>query len=74
MLVTSEQMSEKSEFSVDHQGFQDDLIHQKLRQILLTVINSDQTDQELKTLCVRLILRWGLVRGSAEDLLLAAQL
>lgn len=74
LLVTCENMGDKSLFSVDHKGFQDDLIHQKLRSIVLAVLNSEQADTELKTLCVKLILRWGIVRASGEDLLLAAQL
>ena len=76
MLVTLEKMPEKSLFSVDHKGFQDDLLYQKLRKILMAILESSEqeADEELKTLCLRLILRWGIVRASAEDLLLAAQL
>ena len=74
LLITSENISPNTLFSVDHQGFQDDLTFLRLRRIILSLVNTDHANQELKTLCVRLLLRMGLIRASAEDLLLAMQL
>lgn len=74
LLVTCEKIAPNSLFSVDHQGFQDDLVYLKLRQIVMSLVNSDNVDLDLKTICVKLLLSWGLARASAEDLLLATQL
>ena len=43
-----------------------------MRRILLTVLERTD-DQEARQLIVRLLLKWGVIRASAEDLLLAAQ-
>ena len=44
----------------------------QLRRALLAKI--DEFDGETRELVVKLLLRWGLIRASAEDILLAAQL
>ena len=59
-------------FSSDAASFSDDLCHMQMRRILLSVLERSE-DQEARQLIARLLLRWGVVRASAEDLLLAAQ-
>ena len=59
-------------FSSEAASFSDDLCHMQMRRILLSVLERSE-DQEARQLIVRLLLRWGVVRASAEDLLLAAQ-
>ena len=49
-----------------------DLLCMKLRVVLLKFI--EQADSEGRELAVRLLLRQGLIRGSAEELLISAQL
>lgn len=45
-----------------------------MRHILKTMIKSDVTETNMKTLAVRLLLRLGYVYATAEDMLLAAEL
>ena len=44
----------------------------QLRRILLAMI--EQVEGPARELTVKLLFRWGMIRASAEDLLLAAQL
>ena len=74
LLDASEKIAPQSLFGTTQQNFEEDLVHQRIRKMLLSVIFSDQKDGELDELCVRLLLRFGMARASAEDLLLAAQL
>jgi hypothetical protein len=60
-------------FSQEASSFSDDLSHMQMRRILLTVLGKTD-DGEARSLIVRLLLRWGVIRASSEDLLLAAQL
>ena len=47
----------------------------KLRRVVVAAICSKHNDEDsVRELGVKLLLRWGLVRASPEDLLLAAQL
>ena len=60
-------------FSYDAVGIRDDLAQMQLRKLLLTALERIE-DNEARYLIVRLILRFGITRASAEDLLIAAQL
>ena len=61
-------------FYTDAIGFLEDLTQKRLRRVILSAISSSgkEIEPELRELCVRLFLRMGLIRASAEDLLLAA--
>ena len=72
MLATSEAIGPAKLFNTNANGFRDDLQQMKLRQILIKAVQNDRTSLELRKLIVRLLLRMGLVRASAEDLLRAA--
>ena len=72
LLHSMLRMEPRSLFSDDAASFNDDLCHMQMRRILLTVLERTD-DQEARQLIVRLLLRWGVIRASAEDLLLAAQ-
>lgn len=74
LLASSAKIAPQSLFGTTQQNFEEDLVHQRIRKMLLSVIFSDQPDGELDELCIRLLLRFGMARASAEDLLLAAQL
>ena len=74
LLAASAKIAPQSLFGTTQQNFEEDLVHQRIRKMLLSVIFSDQKDGELDELCIRLLLRFGMARASAEDLLLAAQL
>ena len=45
-----------------------------MRKLLTAIANSRSADSTMKTLAVRLLLRFGYVFASAEDMLLAADL
>ena len=71
LLAASEKVSPQKLFSTQPKGFSDDLQHMQLRRILVAMI--EQVEGPARELTVKLLLRWGLIRASAEDLLLAAQ-
>ena len=70
LLEASEKITAQKLFSVEAKGFRDDLVYMQLRRLLVTVIEQDAG--ETRALSVKLLLRWGLMRACAEDLLLAA--
>ena len=63
----------KALFKASADGSRDDLRFKKWRQVLIKAINNEKADSELKTICIKLLCRIGLVRASAEDLILACQ-
>ena len=71
LLAASEKILPQKLFSVEAKGFKEDLVYMQLRRLLVAVIEQDVG--ETRALSVKLLLRWGLMRASAEDLLLAAQ-
>lgn len=54
-------------------GSQEDLRCMHLRRILVSTIQSQKSEPELRELCVRLLFRIGLIRASPEDLVLAGK-
>ena len=72
LLATSKSLGAAKLFSTEAAGFREDLQHMKLRKVLVKAIQSDKTPKDLRELSVKLLLRMGLVRASAEDLLRAA--
>ena len=74
MLSVAAPLEPGVHFSTDIKSFNDDLAHKNLRSVLLTSIECPASDAELRQLCVKLLLRIGLIRGSGEDLLHAALL
>ena len=70
LLAASERISPQKLFSTEAKGFSDDLQYLQLRRVLVRTV--EQTDGELREMAIRLLLRWGLIRASSEDLLLAA--
>ena len=72
LLDASEKVSPQKLFSCEARGFRDDLQYLQLRRVLLKYI--EQAEGVAREQSIRLLLRWGLIRASAEDLLLAAQL
>ena len=60
-------------FSVDAEGFKNDLHLTKIRKVLIRIIESEESAAvDLRTLCVKLMYWMGFNRASAEDLLRAA--
>ena len=59
-------------FKRDQQGMQIDLLLKRIREILLSILQSGAS-QELKAQCVELLMRIGIAAASPEDLILAAQ-
>ena len=74
ILDASKNILAKKLYKSDSQGFMEDLQHQKLRRIILEALDQISDDAELQVLATRVFLRWGLIRASPEDLLLAASL
>ena len=72
LLDSSEKIAPAALFSCEAKGFKDDLQYMTLRRILLKYV--EQADGLARDLTIKLLLRWGLIRASAEDLLHAAQL
>ena len=63
----------KDMFNTKIDGFMQDLWLKKLRAFLVKTISSKKSQGELRELCVRLLLRIGLISGNPEDLLLATK-
>ena len=72
MLKVASTLEPAQKFSQDVEAFKQDLVNQKLRDALLALIDSNPSDTELKGLCVRLLLRIGLITANGENLLRAA--
>ena len=72
LLDASEKIMPSSLYSKEVEGFRDDLIYMQLRRILVKYI--EQVDGQGRALAIKLLFRWGKICGSAEDLLIAAQL
>ena len=60
--------------NADTKSLAEDVRLKQLRALLIEVVNNNQADQDLKTSAVRLMLRLGYIFGSAQDLLMAADL
>ncbi len=74
MLSLANALQPEDHFDTNMDSFKEDLANQKLRQVLLQAVESDQADTEIRELAVKLLLRIGLIRASGEDLLRAALL
>ena len=74
MLSVAAPLEPGVHFSTDIKSFKDDLAHKNLRSVLIAAIECAASDAELRQLCVKLLLRIGLIRASGEDLLHAALL
>jgi len=73
LLHASQRIEIPRLFSLEPEGFRADLVHMQLRSVLRQVV-AKTSDEETRLCIVKLLLRQGLMRGSCEDLLLAAQL
>ena len=73
MYNSTKSASPKDMFSASAEGFIQDLRLKKLRGLLIKTISDNTSQGELRDLCVRLLLRIGLISASPEDLLLAAK-
>ncbi len=72
MLKVSASLEPAQKFSQDVEAFKQDLGNQKLRDALLALIDCKNYDKDLKGLCIRLLLRIGLISANGENLLRAA--
>lgn len=74
LLALTETMEPVKKFELKATTLSQDFIHEKLRRVVLSAIERADTDPKTRELSIKLLLRWGLLRASAEDLLLAARL
>ena len=61
-------------FRTDSNGLIQDIQVKQQRQLILKTFKDPKSSQELKELCLRVLLNVGLAQASATDLLLAAKL
>ena len=72
LLKAASSIEPSLHFDTSIESFMGDLAHQKLRNVLLSVVESKQADPELREIVVKLLLAVGLTRASGEDILRAA--
>ena len=49
-----------------------DLLLKRIRQVIQGIIESSESPKDIKTKCVELLTRIGIIAGNPEDLILAA--
>lgn len=72
LLHASNKIEPQKMFRTDVSSFTSDLKHMNLRRVLMYAL--EHGEESLKAPIVKLLFRWGMVRASAEDLMLASQL
>ena len=73
ILMSTKGIGEGSLFSKDKEGFQFDLLMKRIRHLIVQVMGSQNTTQELRVKCTEMLMRVGMIAASPEDLILASQ-